>query len=188
VGGDRSSAARAALPRAAVSGLARALRNAPLLTALALAAWTSPATAADPDFRDGLWKVDVVTEMRGRGMKPAPPYSYQGCYSRRDMTERLAAPGGPCRALPTEAREGEMSWRLQCSPKVGDVSGSIHMKFMGERMEGTISTRTGYPEPMEVTQRVSGRRVGDCKSAPRQPVPGTGAQPRAKLKDYDETK
>jgi hypothetical protein len=151
-----------------------------ILLALGLA---GAAAAADPNFQDGLWRVDVVTDMRGKGMKPAPPYQYQGCYSRHDITQRLAAPGGPCRAIPTEARDDEMSWRLQCSPRVGEVNGRIHVKFLGDRMEGTVVTRTGYPEPMEVTQRISGRRVGDCKSVPRQPVPG---QPGAPLRDYDQ--
>ncbi len=151
-----------------------------------LLALTGQAAAADPNFQDGLWRVDVVTEMRGKGMKPAPPYQYQGCYSRHDITRRLAAPGGPCRAVPTEARDDEMSWRLQCSPRVGEVNGRIHVKFLGDRMEGTVVTRTGYPDPMEVTQRFSGRRVGDCKSAPSQPGSGAGAQPRGPLRDYEE--
>lgn len=163
------------------------VRSAAFTAAIACLAWAAPVGAIEPDFKDGLWRVEVTTEMRGMGMKPAPPYSYQGCYSRRDMTERLAAPGGPCRALPAEAREGEMRWRLQCSPRMGEVSGDIRMKFLGDRMEGTITTRTGYPEPLEVTQRISGLRIGDCKSVPRQPVPGAGTQPRAPLRNYEES-
>jgi hypothetical protein len=156
----------------------------------ALAGLAGPLSAADPNFNDGLWRVEVVTEMRGLGMKPTPPYRYQACYSRQDITQQLAAPGGPCRAVPTAASGEEMSWRLQCSPRVGDVNGTIRMKFLGDRMEGTIYTRTAYPETLEVTQRISGRRVGDCKNVPRQPVPGAGTQPQPKtiLKDYEEEK
>ena len=156
--------------------------------AAALAAASVPAAAIDPNFKDGLWRVDVVTEMRGRGLKPAPPYRYQGCYTRQDITQRLTATGGPCRAIPTEARDEEMNWRLQCSPKVGEIDGRIHMKFLGDRMEGTVVTRTAYPDPLEVTQRISGRRVGDCKSMPRQLPAAPGAQPRTILKDYEEEK
>jgi hypothetical protein len=164
------------------------VRAAAALLAAALGGWAGPCCAVDPNFRDGLWRVDVETEMRGGGLKPSPPYRYQACYSKQDITQRLTAPGGPCRAIPTEAREEEMSWRLQCSPKVGEVAGRIHMKFLGDRMEGTIVTRTSYPETMEVTQRIAGRRVGDCKTVARQPVPGAGASPRSVLKDYEEEK
>jgi hypothetical protein len=150
-----------------------------LLAALALPV----AAAADPNFQDGLWRVDIVTDMRGGGLKPAPPYNFQGCYSRQEITRRLAAPGGPCRAVPTEARDDEMSWRLQCSPRIGEVNGRIQMKFLGDRLEGTVFTRTGYPEPLEVTQRISGRRLGDCKSEPAQ---AAGGQPGRILRDYEE--
>ena len=139
--------------------------------------------AADPNFNDGLWRVDIVTEMRGRGLKPAPPYNFQGCYSRQEITRRLAAPGGPCRAVPTEARDDEMSWRLQCSSRVGDVNGRINMKFLGDRLEGMVYTRTAYPEPLEVTQRISGRRLGDCKNDPAQ---AAGSPPGRALRDYED--
>lgn len=174
--------------RVGIPGEARPRRFAAWAVALACVATPAPAAAPEPDFRDGLWRVDVVTEMRGAAMKPAPPYQYQGCYSRQDITERLTAPGGPCRAIPTEAASGEMRWRLQCSPKVGEVSGRIHMKFLGDRMEGTVVTQTGYPQPMEVTQRIAGRRVGDCKGVARQPVPRSSPRPGVQLKDYDESR
>jgi hypothetical protein len=157
----------------------------PRLSSLLVVSLALPAGAAvaDPNFNDGLWRVDIVTEMRGAGLEPAPPYNIQGCYSREEITRRLAAPGGPCRAVPTEARDDQMSWRLQCSPRVGEVNGRIHMKFLGDRMEGTVHTRTAYPEPLEVTQRISGRRLGDCKVER-----GQGAAPGRGLRDYNETR
>jgi hypothetical protein len=166
--------------------VARRARRVLLAALLAAPAGPAHALTADPNFHDGLWRVEVATEIRGYGMKPAPPYHYQGCYSKREFTERLTAPGGPCRAIPTEVREDEMTWRLLCSPKVGEVNGTIQMKFQGSRMEGTMVTRTAYPQPMEVTQRISGQRIGDCKQPPRRAPPGAGAQPRIPLKDYDE--
>ena len=155
-----------------------------ILRAALVAALAGPlGAAADPRFNDGLWRVDIVTEMRGGGLKPAPPYNFEGCYSRQEITRRLAAPGGPCRAVPTEARDDEMSWRLQCSPRVGEVNGRIHMKFLGDRMEGTVHTRTTYPERLEVTQRIAGRRIGDCKDEPER---AAGGPPGRALRDYDE--
>ena len=155
-----------------------------ILRAALLAALVLPVAAAgDPNFNDGVWRVDIATEMRGGGLKPAPPYHFQGCYSRDTLTQRLSAPGGPCRAVPTEARDEEMSWRLQCSPRVGEVNGRIHMKFLGDRLEGIVVTRTRYPEPLEVIQRISGRRIGDCRNEPPQ---AAGSRPGRALRDYEE--
>jgi len=153
-----------------------------------LAILPSTAPAADLNFHDGLWRVEVSTDMHGLGMKPAPPYRYQACYSRRDITERLVPRGSPCRAIPSETRGDEVSWTLQCLPRMGEINGTIRMKFQGDRMEGTVATRTGYPETLEVIQHISGQRVGDCKSVPRQPVPGAPPQERPPLPDYDPTK
>ena len=151
-----------------------------------MASGTAP--AVDINFHDGLWRVEVSTEMHGFGMKPAPPYRYQACYSKQDITERLVPRGSPCRAIPYEVNGDERSWRLQCSPKMGEVNGTIRMKFEGDRMAGTVATRTGYPESMEVIQRISGERVGDCKNVARRPVPGAAPQTRPPLPDYDPTK
>ncbi|OGA24033.1 MAG: hypothetical protein A3I02_14745 [Betaproteobacteria bacterium RIFCSPLOWO2_02_FULL_67_26] len=152
-----------------------------------LAALAAPVLAAAPapDFKDGLWRVEVVTESRGMKMKPMPPYRYERCYTQSEVTTHLTQPGAPCRAIPTEIRPEEMRWRLACSRKLGDVDGRIILKFQGERLEGLVTTHTAYPEPMEVTQRISGRRVGDCKTPPRKRSP-PGVKPRAGLPDYDE--
>ena len=79
-----------------------------------LAILPSTAPAADLNFHDGLWRVEVSTDMHGLGMKPAPPYRYQACYSRRDITERLVprvSDGIARQGLPRGTRRSVMSRR-----------------------------------------------------------------------------
>jgi len=152
----------------------------PFLSVVSLLLAAGPAGAQN--FQDGVWRVEVVTETRGMNLQPAPPYRYERCYGKAEITAQLTHPRAPCRAVPVERSESLMSWRLLCSPRMGDVTGRIEIRFQGDRLEGTVTTRTVYPEPMDVTQRITGRRVGDCK--PRPPPP-RGPRAGDRLRDYE---
>lgn len=140
--------------------------------------------AAALNFRDGRWHVTVVTEIRGMNMKPPGTYDYERCFSKEDLLPELAPPNAPCRALRMRETEDELTWRLLCNPSLGDFSGRGAMRFHGDRMEGQVNTFSSYPESMEVIQRLSGKRVGDCKPRPGKRI--EPARPKSGLKDYEE--
>lgn len=138
------------------------------------------------DFKDGRWLVTVTTEIRGMKVKPPPPYYYRRCFAQKDIQPHLAPSYAPCRAMDTEVKDDVMTWTLTCRDSgVAQMKGYGRMKFMGSRVEGMVTTISQYPEEMQVTQKISARRIGDCSKPVGTPLPNRA--PRFELRDYDES-
>lgn len=139
------------------------------------------------DFEAGQWHVSVQTEIRGLGVRPPPAYYYDRCYTGKDILPAMPA-NAPCRTLVMRQSEKEIAWKLQCDPKLGDFNGKGLMKFNGDTVEGLVETVSSYPQPMQVTQHISGKRVGECKKSPlppnTTPLPAPERPPGSQLPAY----
>lgn len=136
------------------------------------------------NFDDGSWYVTVNTEISGMRVQPPPPYFYTRCFTKKSFQPHLAPPGSPCRATNMQTRDDVMTWKLTCDDSVARMQGSGRMVFSGNRVKGEVTTISQYPAEMQVVQKITAKRVGDCD------LPGTPLDDkplRPPLRDYQST-
>lgn len=137
------------------------------------------------NFNDGSWHVVVNTEITGMRVRPPPPYYYTRCFTRKSFQPHLAPPQSPCRATNTKTVNDVMTWTLSCADSVARMEGHGRMVFGGDKVTGVVTTISRYPADMQVVQKITAKRVGDCD------LPGTpldGKEPlRPPMRDYRET-
>jgi hypothetical protein len=117
------------------------------------------ASAAD-SIRDGLWEISSQVEMPGMPMK-IPPTVMKHCYSKDDVKDqkKFIAREKNCSVTEMKSSGNKVSWAMKCTGEnaatmTGEtVFGSdsytsvMHMKTQGHNM----------------TTKVKGKRLGDCK-------------------------
>lgn len=133
------------------------------------------------NFNDGSWQVTVDTEIRGMKVRPPPTYYYTRCFTKENFQPHLAPPESPCRALNTQTKNDVMTWTLTCTSSVAQMQGNGRMVFSGDRVSGVVTTMSQYPEPMQVIQKITGKRVGAC-DMPGTPLDGKSLRPP--MQDY----
>ena len=173
------------------------------LTPLALAAMTGCAPAPN-QIQAGQWELvtevvslDVpgatpdqqrqIRQQVGQRQSPAPQ-----CISPEEartlvQTMRRAPPN--CRVTDEKYAEGVMRTHLSCpgqAPGQPGITMALEGTFTNTTFNGTITEEgpnpTGAQGSMRRTQRVQGRRLGDCPPATATPaIPGRPAAPPAGL-------
>jgi hypothetical protein len=150
-----------------------------VLCMLVMASCLAPAYALN--FNDGSWHVTVDTEVKGIKVRPPPTYYYTRCFTKDSFQPHLAPPETPCRAVDLQTKDDVMTWRLSCASGMGQMQGSGRMVFNGNQVRGVVMTQSQYPEPMQVLQKITAKRVGAC-DMPGTPLEKTPLRPP--MRDY----
>ena len=144
------------------------MRSVPALLAAAVLIST-PAQAASPNIKEGLWEITMKMDMPGMpaGMKPQV---VQQCITKKDIDDpRKTAPGGKdpansrCEVSDYKMQGNTASWNMACKGE-NPMTGSGSMTYSGTSYSGTnkmTMTRGGKPQTM--TMHYSGKHLGDCK-------------------------
>jgi len=119
--------------------------------------------AAQPDMRPGLWETTIRTEMSGMPT-PMPPVTNRQCIRAEDVVPRVQGSDQQCRVVDQKTAGNTVSWRIQCDDSEMNMAGRGEITYAGESYRGRIDIETdgGPMGPMTMTQRLEGRRVGDC--------------------------
>lgn len=119
---------------------------------------------AGPDIRTGLWETTVTTEMQGMPVGGIPPIIRQSCITPQDLVPDTRKTGEDCEMSETQVAGNEVSWRVSCDSEGMQTQGVGRITYQGDSYQGTIEmTMTGSPMgELRMTQRLSGRRIGDC--------------------------
>lgn len=127
----------------------------------------SATASADPDMRDGLWEITTRTEIKGLPADSMPPnmtHTMKQC-----MTKQQAVPSQPeknpaCKLLNSKVDGNTVSWIMQCRNPEGTVDSTGRITYSGNTFAGEMRVDTsGGKQKMNMVQKMSGRRIGDCK-------------------------
>ena len=127
------------------------------------ALFTTIAFAA-PAMQPGLWQITSSMEMPG--MPNMPPMTMQHCVKPADIQQGGLVPQNPdpqCKMLDYRLKGNTATWRVECK---GDMAmqGTGSMTLGATSYSGTTAlTMTQDGQAMSMTQRFSGKRLGDCK-------------------------
>ncbi|HVL57597.1 MAG TPA: DUF3617 family protein [Burkholderiaceae bacterium] len=127
------------------------------------AALSAPALAADP--KPGLWEYSVEMQMPGMRL---PVQSMRNCLTEKDLAERkqfAADPKAKCTMANFKQTGDQVSYEMVCDTDAGKMTISATGTVTAENMQlDTKMKMTGGQMQMpEMSQRITGRRVGECK-------------------------
>jgi hypothetical protein len=122
--------------------------------------------AAGPAFPEGLWEITATMEIPGLDPGLTRPQTYQRCLTGEDPIPREPERDRQCRLLRSSLEGDALTWSVQCTLDRGTMSGRGRVLFQKETLRGVMRARieSDGKKALSVTQRISGRRIGDCTS------------------------
>ena len=131
-----------------------------IASTLALAALSAH---AQPRMQPGQWEF-TNTMTTPKAAKPQTAAIRQ-CITEKDVKNPAlmqAKPGKDCKVTPKGKSGDVYSWEMEC-PKSG-MKGSGTVRYGKGTLEGeTKMTASSKGQPVEITTKMKGRRVGPCK-------------------------
>lgn len=132
--------------------------------ALSVLAFASPAWAIPLGIQPGFWEITTRMEIPGVPIE-MPSHKLRRCYTKKDV-EDLMRPGArqiqDCEIRDQKVDGNRVTWKMECRGE-GAMSGTGAVTVHPTSFRGTIkgSMKQGRAT-LEMTQAVSGRRIGDC--------------------------
>lgn len=137
-----------------------------LLPILPILFAVSPVYAA-PDMQDGMWEITSKTEIQGLPPGSMPPnmsHTMKQCMTRQDAVPHDQLKNPSCKMIDTKVDGNTVSWNMQCKNNGGTVESTGKITYSGNTFSGETRVNTsGSGQKMKMVQKMSGRRIGDCK-------------------------
>lgn len=124
----------------------------------------SAAQAAPPNMQPGMWEITTKMEMPGMPME-TPPHTVKHCFKKEDLKEsKDALPADKtCKIDDIKESGNTVRWKMSCKGEEGPMAGTGEITYAGQSYSGT-TTMAGKSggQSFNMTQKYSGKRVGDC--------------------------
>jgi len=171
-GSVSSDAAVSALARRVTRSVAAASAASVVALCATLAAM-GPAWAAAPvtagSFRDGLWELTIRAEVAGAPSRP--PISLKKCVSAKEIQDLQARVSRPpqsesCKVFDQRTQGGTTRWKMACTGRM-TIAGEGSLTSSGDSyaLQWTMVVTGEDNKAMQVTNALTGRRLGDCVPA-----------------------
>ena len=119
---------------------------------------------AEPNMQEGMWEMTMKMEMPGMPME-MPPMKFNQCLTKKDLVPQKKEKNEDCKMISTKVDGNTVTWVAKCIMKDGTMDSTGEITYKGSNFDGVIKAvmNTKDTGKMEVTQHMSGRRIGDCK-------------------------
>jgi hypothetical protein len=116
-----------------------------------------------PDMKEGKWEISTTVEMEGMPVETEPMKDTQ-CLTKKNFLP-AADMGKECKTTAMKIEGNTVKWTMKCNEQAGSMESTGTITYKGDKLEGTIKTTIKDPEAgkMTMVQRMSGKRIGDCK-------------------------
>ncbi len=111
------------------------------------------------NLKDGLWEITSRIEMPGMPMQ-MPEQTYTQCITSKDSVPK-GQNAEDCRFLKKETKGDTVIWDMECNTPDGRMRMQGEITYAGTSFKGTVRMKSA--DGMDMLNRMSGRRVGDCK-------------------------
>lgn len=111
----------------------------------------------------GLWEIKSVVEMKNMPVA-MPPATVTQCLTADDLVPQSNYSGpGACEISNLKISGDTVSYDLKCSSGGSETLAKGTITYSGATMEGTIQMEVSGQASMQMTTKLSGKRIGDCK-------------------------
>ena len=114
-----------------------------------------------PNFKEGKWEITTKVEMEGMPMS-MPPVKHTQCLNKDNYVPQNAKPGQECEISDTKIAGDTVSWSMKCKGRGGEVNGTGKITYNGDTFSGEMVI-TMPAQNMKMTNKITGKRIGDCK-------------------------
>jgi len=120
---------------------------------------------AGPNIHEGSWEITSTMEMEGMPAGGAVPMKYTQCLTSKDAVPKNPDTIKGCTIKNMKAEGNTVAWTMRYEEQGATIDGSGTVTYSSDTMQGTIKMTLNDPEggKMQMTQRMSGKRIGDCK-------------------------
>lgn len=128
------------------------------ITALSSLLFLQPISAMD--MNEGMWEITTRMEMPGMPME-MPAIKNTQCLTSKDSVPQDKDPNAKdCKIEKTDVQGDTITWEVHCISDGKPVKSTGRITYKGDTFDGeTIMAMDG----MNVTQKMKGHRIGDCK-------------------------
>ncbi len=124
---------------------------------------------AAPNMQDGMWEITMQVEMEGMPkMKGGiPPMKHTQCLTQKEMVPQQKQKNDECKMVSQKIDGNTVTWVAKCKHKDGMTSDSTgKITYSGSKFDGVMDVTMSDPKrggTTKVMQKMSGKRIGDCK-------------------------
>jgi hypothetical protein len=125
-----------------------------------------PSFAAEPNLKDGMWEITTNMEMPGIPAGSMPAQKINQCITKKDSVPQKPEKESECKMISTKVVGDTVFWNMQCRMKDGSkIDSEGTATYKGDKFDGVTNMTMSQPgeKAMKMTQRMSGRRIGECK-------------------------
>jgi hypothetical protein len=119
----------------------------------------APALADAPNMKDGLWEITIKMEMAGMPME-MPEMTHTQCITKDNAVPDTSPPDQKCKMINNQIKGDTVTWEMECDTPQGPAHTKGTVTYSGDTFAGTVDMNMGQ---MVMTQKMRGRRVGDCQ-------------------------
>ena len=114
---------------------------------------------SDVNFKSGKWEITTKVEMTG-GMD-MPSHKSTQCLTNDEIVPQNTQPGQECVVTKTKISGNTVTWNMECSGAQGEMKGNGTISYKGDTFEGEMVMDIPMAN-MKITNKMSGRRIGNC--------------------------
>ena len=129
-----------------------------IFTILFFVVFFSCSSSAGPNMKEGLWEITVQMEMPGMPMK-MPPQTTRVCLTKKDNVPQEKEKPQDCKMVKHNVKGDTVNWTMECIDRGSKIVSDGSITYKGDSMSGIINVKA--PD-MQITQKMSGKWVGNC--------------------------
>ncbi len=117
-----------------------------------------------PNMKEGLWEITMTMEIPGMQMQMSPQ-TYTHCLTKKDMVPQKEEPVQECKMIKHNVKGDTVTWVIECKTPEGTAVSNGDITYRGDTFDGIVevSMPRGSGGDMEMTQKMSGKWIGQCK-------------------------
>jgi len=115
---------------------------------------------AAPDMHPGRWEITSTLEMPGMAFS-MPASRHIQCINAEEIIPQAQQESSKCQVVDQSIHGNVVKWQVKCESGGGSMDSHGEITYHGDSFEGTVVTN-GSQMPSEMTQKMSGKRIGQC--------------------------
>ena len=136
-------------------------------TAVAAAAFATPALAQQPNLTEGNWEISTKMEIPGMPFQ-MPAQKHNQCITKKEFVPDQSDKNRDCKMSDQKVSGNTVSWKMYCKGKDGITEGEGKITYNGGSYDGQMTAKMTPPKGEAMTMKMSfaGKHTGPCKSPP----------------------
>lgn len=117
-----------------------------------------------PNMKEGLWEITISMEIPDMPMQ-MPSQTYTQCITKKNIVPQREETNQECKTIKHDVKGDTVSWIIECKTSEGTTVSNGNVTYKGDMFDGIVkvSILGGKGGDMEMTQKMSGKWIGQCK-------------------------